>query len=143
MHLCRKGGASPMILFVALKSSSPSPRLSTEHTRPCSPHRSLPVLLLLSEQPNEAEGQRSARAILLHYARIHSLSHKQSGQAALENKTSDSPPLLSTLSTHPCQVFVDGGYATGKKRNPEKKNKKTHTPQFPSVRTCWSPHVCS
>lgn len=89
-----------MILFVALKSSSPSPRLSTEHTRPCSPHRSLPVLLLLSEQPNEAEGQRSARAILLHYARIHSLSHKQSGQAALENKTSDSPPLsLHTVHT--------------------------------------------
>lgn len=48
--------------------------------------RSLLVLLLLSEQPNEAEGQRPARAILPHYAHIHSLAHKHSGKQHWKTK---------------------------------------------------------
>lgn len=103
-----------MSLFVALKSSSPSLPLSI------SP--SLLVLLLLSEQPNEAEGQWSARAILAHYARIHSLSHKQSGRQHW--KTKQATLSLST-SAHLCRVFVDASYAAGKekrKKIPERKN---------------------
>lgn len=79
MHLAQKRGASPMSLFFTLKSQTPLPLLLFLLSIQGSISPSLLVLLLLSEQPNEAEGQRSARAILPHYARIHSLSHKQPG----------------------------------------------------------------
>ncbi len=116
-----------MSLFVALKSPSLPPLLlhrpvSTEHTRLCSISPSLLVLLLLSEQPNEAEGQWSARAILPHYARIHSLSHKQSGTGK-QNR-----PLSLSLPAHLCQVFADAGYATGKKKKKIPGREKKPTP---------------
>lgn len=102
-----------MSLFVALKSPDcgPSSPLSTEHTRLCSISPSPLVLLLLSEQLNEAEGQRRARAILPYYARIHLLSHKQWAEhPGKQNKT--------TLSACLCQVFMDAVYTTGGKKDP-------------------------
>lgn len=90
-----------MSSFVALKSSSPSLPLSTEKAGARSippPPFSLLVLLLLSEQPNEAEGQWSARATLAHYARIHSLSHKQSGRQHWKTKQATLSPLPPSFS---------------------------------------------
>jgi len=83
MHLAQSR-SHQWVCCYCFKKPKPLPPLSTKHTSLWStPPLSLLVLLLLSEQPNEAEGQQSARAILSHYARIHSLPLKQ---PALKNK---------------------------------------------------------
>lgn len=114
-----------MSLFVALKSSSPSLPLSI------SP--SLLVLLLLSEQPNEAEGQWSARAILAHYARIHSLSHKQSGRQHWKTKQ-------ATLSLSlPLHISAECSWmqATPLEKKKEKRSPREKT-SLTAMCTCWS-----
>lgn len=108
-------------------SSSPSLPLSTKHTRLCSISPSLPVLLLLSEQTNEAEEQWSARAIRAHYARIHSLSHKQSGKRHWKTKQA----ALSRLCSLHISAKRSQMQATLMENKSEKQKKK---PWLPGVR---------
>lgn len=82
-------------VFVALKSTTPLLASFYQAYKPVHPPSLLLVFLLLSKQPNEAEGQQSARASLLHYAHIHSLSHKQSNSTGKQNRQ-----LHLSLSVH-------------------------------------------
>lgn len=114
----KRGLADEFICSFKKPESLPSP----SYRALCRPRLLLSLslcLLLLSEQTNEAEGQRSARAILPHYARIYSLSRKQAGSTGKQHS-------LHTLSlcAHLCQAFTDTGSTAGKRKKKREKKKK-------------------